>query len=240
MSRQPEPASPDRTRGGSSLTASATRSGSPSGRPRTRSGSATWAGTRGRRSTSSRTRPAASPTTAGRATRAPAAVFVRQPQCRHLRGPLAAPAGTVTAPYFTYNHGVAIAGETCPTANGSSISGLAFYTGGSYPASYAGGLFFADYSRDCIWFMPAGANGRPNGAGRQVHRGRRQPGLHHHRTRRRPVLRRLRRRDDPPGHVRVGQPAAECGGVGELRPAARRRSSCSSRAAARPIPKAGL
>ena len=72
------------------------------------------------------------------------------------------PLGPSTAPYFTYNHGATIAGETCPTANGSSISGLAFYTGASYPASYAGGLFFADYSRDCIWFVPAGTNGRPN------------------------------------------------------------------------------
>jgi uncharacterized repeat protein (TIGR01451 family) len=78
--------------------------------------------------------------------------------CETLYG---APAGTVTAPYFSYNHGAAVAGETCPTANGSSIAGLAFYTAASYPASYRGGLFFADYSRDCIWFMPAGANGRP-------------------------------------------------------------------------------
>ena len=35
----------------------------------------------------------------------------------------------------------------------------------SYPASYNGGLFFADYTRDCIWFMPAGANGRPGRTG---------------------------------------------------------------------------
>ena len=76
-------------------------------------------------------------------------------------GLYAAPAGTATAPHFTYNHGSTVAGETCPTANGSSIAGLAFYTGTSYPTSYRGGLFFADYSRDCIWFMPAGADGRP-------------------------------------------------------------------------------
>ena len=77
----------------------------------------------------------------------------------------AAGAGAVAAPYLTYNHNSkVVAGETCPTANGSSISGLAFYQGGSYPATYNGGLFFADYSRSCIWFMPAGANGRPNTA----------------------------------------------------------------------------
>ncbi len=76
-------------------------------------------------------------------------------------GLYAAPAGAVTAPYFSYNHESTVAGETCPIANGSSIAGLAFYTGTGYPTSYRGGLFFADYSRDCIWFMPAGADGRP-------------------------------------------------------------------------------
>ena len=73
----------------------------------------------------------------------------------------AAPAGAATAPYFSYHHESTVAGETCPIANGSSIAGLAFYTGTGYPTSYRGGLFFADYSRDCIWFMPAGADGRP-------------------------------------------------------------------------------
>jgi hypothetical protein len=38
---------------------------------------------------------------------------------------------------------------------------MAFYAGGSYPPSYNGGLFFADHSRRCIWFMPAGVNGVP-------------------------------------------------------------------------------
>jgi hypothetical protein len=40
---------------------------------------------------------------------------------------------------------------------------LAFYpaAGGSYPATYAGGLFIADFSRNCIWFMPRGADGLP-------------------------------------------------------------------------------
>jgi PKD domain len=36
---------------------------------------------------------------------------------------------------------------------GSSSSGLAFYQGGAYPASYDGALFFADYSRKCVWVM---------------------------------------------------------------------------------------
>jgi PKD repeat protein len=74
-------------------------------------------------------------------------------------------AAAVNAPYLTYSHSAAVvAGDGCPTANGSSISGLAFYNGGSYPATYNGGLFFSDYTRKCIWFMPALANGRPNTA----------------------------------------------------------------------------
>ena len=35
-------------------------------------------------------------------------------------------------------------------------------TGGSYPPAYNGALFFADYSRNCIWVMLAGAGGVPN------------------------------------------------------------------------------
>jgi len=72
--------------------------------------------------------------------------------------------GAVTGPYFTYAHDSAVVpGESC--ANGSSATaGLAFYEGGSYPAGYDGALFFADYSRDCIWVMYKGANGLPDPA----------------------------------------------------------------------------
>jgi glucose/arabinose dehydrogenase/PKD repeat protein len=73
--------------------------------------------------------------------------------------------GAVAAPYYTYDHAhTVVAGETCPTANGSSITGMAFYpeASGSYPVAYRGGLFFADHSRNCIWFIPKGANGQPN------------------------------------------------------------------------------
>jgi glucose/arabinose dehydrogenase/PKD repeat protein len=70
---------------------------------------------------------------------------------------------SVTAPVLAYNHSSTLApGDTCPTANGSSISGLAFYTGSSYPASYQGALFFVDHSRNCIWAMLPGANGDPD------------------------------------------------------------------------------
>ncbi len=68
----------------------------------------------------------------------------------------------VLAPYFTYNHSsTVVSGEACSTGS-SSIAGLAFYTGGSYPDSYDGALFFADYSRKCIWAMLPGSNGLPN------------------------------------------------------------------------------
>ena len=70
-------------------------------------------------------------------------------------------AGAVTGPYFTYNHSSqVVAGDTCPTGS-SSVSGIDFYEGGPYPASYDGALFFADYSRDCIWVMKADASGNP-------------------------------------------------------------------------------
>ena len=72
-------------------------------------------------------------------------------------------AGTSTDPYFAYSHGsTVVAGESCPTANGSSISAIGFYQSGSYPAAYDGALFFGDHSRKCIWAMPVGSNGLPD------------------------------------------------------------------------------
>jgi uncharacterized repeat protein (TIGR01451 family) len=75
--------------------------------------------------------------------------------------------GAVVSPYYTYNHGSqVVTGENCATTNGSSIAGEAFYQGGSYPAAYNGALFFADYSRKCIWVMFPGGNGLPDPANR--------------------------------------------------------------------------
>ncbi|MBV8989590.1 MAG: hypothetical protein JO372_13615 [Solirubrobacterales bacterium] len=71
--------------------------------------------------------------------------------------------GTASGPYYAYNHSSQVVpGENCPTANGSSISGLAFYNGGTYPSSYNGALFFGDHSRNCIWAMLPGSNGLPD------------------------------------------------------------------------------
>jgi glucose/arabinose dehydrogenase/PKD repeat protein len=82
----------------------------------------------------------------------------------------AAGPGAVRGPEFAYNHDdQVVPGEGCPTGS-SSLSGMAFYpeAGGTFPVSYRGGLFFADYSRDCIWFVPKGGNGQPDFAARQT------------------------------------------------------------------------
>ncbi|HET6752339.1 MAG TPA: PQQ-dependent sugar dehydrogenase, partial [Jiangellaceae bacterium] len=72
--------------------------------------------------------------------------------------------GAVTAPYHAYHHSSRVVpNETCPTGS-SSVAGLEFEFSAaqnSYPAEYDDALFFADYSRDCIWAMLKGANGNP-------------------------------------------------------------------------------
>ncbi len=68
----------------------------------------------------------------------------------------------VTNPHYTYAHAdPVVPGEACGTGS-SSVAGMAFYQGGPYPSSYDGALFFADYSRECIWVMEKGANGLPD------------------------------------------------------------------------------
>ena len=151
-----------RTRAGSSPTVSETPSGSTCARARTRSGPATSAGTPGRRSTAwwipvgRGVENFGWPCYEGQG-RQSGYDGANLNICENLYGQ----AGAVTGPYFTYNHGSqVVAGETCPTGS-SSVSGIAFYEGGPYPASYDGALFFADYSRDCIWVMKADASGLP-------------------------------------------------------------------------------
>jgi glucose/arabinose dehydrogenase len=76
---------------------------------------------------------------------------------------LYATANAVAAPYFAYHHSSQVVpNEGCPTGS-SSTAGLDFQfsNGNSYPAEYQDALFFADYSRDCIWVMPKGTNGLP-------------------------------------------------------------------------------
>jgi PKD repeat protein/glucose/arabinose dehydrogenase len=72
--------------------------------------------------------------------------------------------GDHDAPLFSYGRNAPItAGEPCPTG-GLSIGGLAVNRAGFGPASLDGALFFSDYTRDCIWYLPAGGNGTPNPA----------------------------------------------------------------------------
>jgi glucose/arabinose dehydrogenase len=62
--------------------------------------------------------------------------------------------GAETKPYFAYSASAKVVpGEGCPADAGSSLSGVAFYPGGPYPDDYDGALFFADFSRNCIWVM---------------------------------------------------------------------------------------
>jgi glucose/arabinose dehydrogenase/PKD repeat protein len=76
----------------------------------------------------------------------------------------AAGTAAVVAPYFRYHHNeLVLPNDVCPKG-GSSVAGtsFAFSSGGSYPAEYRGALFFADYTRRCIWAIPTGANGLPD------------------------------------------------------------------------------
>lgn len=66
-----------------------------------------------------------------------------------------------TAPYFTYAHGGGVSANDGCGRGSSSVTGIAFYTGSSYPAAYQGAMFFADYSRRCIYVMDQGNNGDP-------------------------------------------------------------------------------
>ncbi len=103
--------------------------------------------------------------------------------CENLYSGIVAPgvdpvaAGTLTAPFYTYNHNAdVVSGDVCPPNPtgqvSSSVAGLAFYEGGPYPGNYTGALFFADYSRDCIWAFRTGADGKPDAANRIMFVGR--------------------------------------------------------------------
>jgi glucose/arabinose dehydrogenase len=70
--------------------------------------------------------------------------------------------GSVISPYYTYNHSACVVNYTGCHTGGSSITGVAFYQGGSYPTQYNGALFFADHTRNEIWAMLPGTNGLPD------------------------------------------------------------------------------
>src|SRR5439155_4549116 len=69
--------------------------------------------------------------------------------------------GSARPPYFSYDHVAhVVAGEACPIGT-SSVTGLAFYTAGTYPAAFHNALFFTDWARRCIWAMLPDATGTP-------------------------------------------------------------------------------
>jgi len=70
--------------------------------------------------------------------------------------------GSVVAPYYTYNHSTCVVSYTGCHTGGSSVTGVAFYQGGTYPAQYNGALFLADHTRNEIWAMLPGTNGLPD------------------------------------------------------------------------------
>lgn len=70
--------------------------------------------------------------------------------------------GNARSPYYSYAHGVPIVPGSGEDFGGSSISGLAFYNGTTFPAAYQNALFFSDYSRNQIFVMKAGGDGLPN------------------------------------------------------------------------------
>ncbi len=146
-------------------------------------------------------------------------------------------------PYYAYHHGSQVVpGETCPTG-GSSIAGLAFYTGsGSLPGRLPRAPCSSPTtSRDCIWVMPPGANGLPDPANRADLRGRRQPTRSTWRPTRPPATCFYVDFDgghDPPDPLHRRQPARRRRSPPPPRPAAPRRSRSASTAPAPATPTA--
>jgi glucose/arabinose dehydrogenase/PKD repeat protein len=89
---------------------------------------------------------------------------------------LYAQTGADTKPFFSYLHSQAVvSGDGCTedaaAGKGTSIAGIAFYPGGSYPDAYDDALFFADYGRECIWVMFENAAGQIDPASRALFAG---------------------------------------------------------------------
>ena len=106
-------------------------------------------------------------TSAGRATRArpPGRLRRREPDTSARPSTRSRPARSRARSTPTTTLPRSSRARRCPTGS-SSIAGLAFYdAAANYPAAYDGALFFADYSRDCIWAMRRAATGsRPGDA----------------------------------------------------------------------------
>lgn len=70
--------------------------------------------------------------------------------------------GGVAAPYFSYEtRGDSLSDDEGCASGTASISGVQFL-GETYPARYAGGLAFSDFSRRCVFVLLPGADGLPD------------------------------------------------------------------------------
>ncbi|HEY7132706.1 MAG TPA: PQQ-dependent sugar dehydrogenase [Candidatus Limnocylindrales bacterium] len=70
----------------------------------------------------------------------------------------------ITTPLYTYAQGSHMVGGDGCLSGGASTSGLTFAPNSNYPSQYRSGLFVADYTRNCIVFLPGGAGGVPTGS----------------------------------------------------------------------------
>jgi glucose/arabinose dehydrogenase len=70
--------------------------------------------------------------------------------------------GKARSPYYGYCHKEpATAGGPCESGSGA-ITGLDFYTGGTYPTEYRGALVYVDYTRNGAWAVLPGSDGLPD------------------------------------------------------------------------------
>jgi len=67
-----------------------------------------------------------------------------------------------TPPFFAWAHDAIPDPARCGGGTSSSITGITFLSGQSFPAAYAGRLAFADYARGCIWTLGKLPNGDPD------------------------------------------------------------------------------
>ncbi len=71
--------------------------------------------------------------------------------------------GSTSPPFYYYDHAAGVTPEdSCPSYNGSAISGSAFNDGSAFPTEYEGAFFFSDSVRGCIYVMKADADGEPD------------------------------------------------------------------------------
>ena len=65
--------------------------------------------------------------------------------------------GETEEAFFAYTH-AEVLGES-PQTGSSSVSALGFYSGNKFPEEYHGALFFADFARNAVWYVPVDENG---------------------------------------------------------------------------------